>query len=504
MSHKEYVTRMPVFQTEKNGIEKQQRTLFLDRLGFFSALKESICFLDLGVATGNLPSSINYILHYWDNSPYFVSFEKYQNLLSGLEDKYGFNAFTNSYFLTGAIDPTKEDFQLLFEFKSDIKSQSTDNAIYKGRLKVKSYPSVSQGKVIQTDKSRLVSYMSDYASEIFNQSAEIKSRNGKSVQRIISFPIAVRNENALKRDKFIFIAGVFAGFDDRFNLQIPLIREVLTNFATYSIGMPNFSNELIESTRKSKEQQFAHIIQGQLNAIAPIANNCSDDADKRVAMRAIRRIRFAVDLFDDSPIERTVTPNSVNFCDCLDDAYNLAFGRLNSRAASNDKLFDAYFSVREREHYDLRLYVKSLLRKQWNNKEGFLEYLGISGYPVELSTQFNSDLIHGVLVYILNQVLFHGAVYAAYNSPEFANFRLSSKPTRKLVAAVKFDLSAQKLVICNAALQNFEGFSMTNDGESFLQLQRRFGKNHSRQEVIGVDFNKLEGIYWFCAHIFLN
>ena len=181
------------------------------------------------------------------------------------------------------------------------------------------------------------------------------------------------------------------------------------------------------AAKKTKRDQFAHLVQDYLNTISPaLAQIAHDTPEKKAAMASVRQLQFSANLFSKVRGLRKCSEHSIGVIDwttCVDDATGFALQRLKKRCATgNNKLFDSELCGLVSDPESLNRAIKDCVTQKleglsgWiSNEADFLNEVGCSTLAQRLCRVplvWDDGAEEGVFTYLLTQSLFHAAVFA--------------------------------------------------------------------------------------------
>jgi hypothetical protein len=321
------------------------------------------------------------------------------------------------------------------------------------------------------------------------------SSAGARLNTLIAIPILVTSNSASSAKTFA--GGVFAGVDETFDEPSKLsafVQYVLLQ-SLWVCGI----KASIQSNSAQKNQQFSHIIQGQTNKIYPAISKTPNVREREEAQRALRRLQFAVDLFDDRPFERSAESRPIDFELSALDASVIAIERLLSRIANGTKKLDSYFNDPDLNdaHERLRRSLNQIIIESWsNNIPAFYHYLGFVVPASVCLTRWSDNVICGAITFGLTQVLFHAAIYEVYQRMNGSKIE-GADAQGDQNKAVAIELGEDYLVLKNRAFARISDFADGNDGLSLQKLEDRFIESGASQAKVGFGYSEESGCLWF-------
>ncbi len=258
--------------------------------------------------------------------------------------------------------------------------------------------------------------------------------------------------------------------------------------------------EVRRAETKSNQQQFAHMIQGQINLIYGGLKTADEGINKLAAQAALRQLQFSVNVWDDRPFVRLDKSTKIDWEQCIDDACHLAVARFNSRLATRDtgehKCLDAYYkSGQHNEEYEkLCKRISDNIYDSWSDRPTTLRtFLRFEEESLDcFSTKWDGHVAMGLLTYLLAQSLFHGAVFATRQEI------LCSQQSDRTVE-LKYCQSSSRIVLRNRAIEVSTDFSDGADDLTLQQITKRIQESESSTDVDVIEhkYQTDEGQTWF-------
>jgi hypothetical protein len=322
----------------------------------------------------------------------------------------------------------------------------------------------------------------------------------------------------------------------------PIARPIIYMFSSWvhkvysEIRLVESAAIVTRETKSGKNQQFAHLIQGQVKTLVNALEYCINERWKANGLRVTRQQQFAVHMYGHTSrsVPRLQVPKQVDWKTCVLDAAFHAIRRLSDRCKStgskpldaallaslNERDVEALLvSLRDSHAVGLLELLKNIdpallailksddagkdrqrkaladlldlamkrsvgLKEEWSDVSEdhltkFAEDIGgntiLNATPI--ATMWDNDLFEGLLTYALTQAFFHGAVFSRsiHAVRELVpRIAFNKSPTFARVQVTNSSNGSFEVRIYNRAFVDAAKFDVSTDYRTLQVFQSRF------------------------------
>jgi methylase of polypeptide subunit release factors len=255
--------------------------------------------------------------------------------------------------------------------------------------------------------------------------------------------------------------------------------------ASHLVADAKYTNLMSAEVRKSEatsnQMQFSHTVQSQVRLLKPAVNQSLEHHIREPAQVALRRLQFAVNLFSPTRFNRLKSQTPFPWTQIFSDAAIMTRVRLKARSAFGvSKLIDVA-ACRATQSPDTTneriLHNLEKLLQDWSKSESaMLKALGVENAADEMNrtnlvASWDDDAECGLITYLVEQALFHGAVFLS----GISELNIRDKEKRPVVIT-DWDSTSSELTISNRVLSNKFSYSSTTDYSTIENVITKFGK----------------------------
>lgn len=253
--------------------------------------------------------------------------------------------------------------------------------------------------------------------------------------------------------------------------------------AVYLIADTKYSSLTAEEVRNSEsasnKMQFSHTVQSQVRLLKPAINLATESSIREPAQAALRRLQFAVNLFTPTNFGLVQVTNPIPWRQCFDDSAVMTKVKLKARSAFGVVKFIDEAACRstvipQETNNRILESLASLLHKWRETSHSITKALGVHDAIEALETskllaQWDDDAECGLFTYLLEQAMFHGAVFLSGCDI----VPVPALPTSSVVK-VSWNPRGRMLTFSNRVLSKEFEYGSTTDFATIMSVVKKF------------------------------